>query len=214
MTSRYALVAIPMAAFGLGYWVAPKEQLDSEVQYTGFMKTETQKVLSATVESLRSENKMLVFAYKGSVTVESKTQYRIPGTDRYLPGVEGVQTLVVPFVNNYYLDLSKLTLADISYNEQERRVTVRLPAVEMGDVAFQPERAVIINNGLLTFSQATVDDLMRKSYGSARRAAIAQAQQPGMKQQAQKNAVANIQTYFEIPLRIVGQPNVKVVATF
>ena len=214
MTSRYALIAIPVAAFGLGYWVAPKEQLDSEVQHTGFMKTETQKVLSATVESLRSENKMLVFAYKGSVTVESKTQYRIPGTDRYLPGVEGVQTLVVPFVNNYYLDLSKLTLADISYNEQERRVTVRLPAVEMGDVAFQPERAVIINNGLLTFSQATVDDLMRKGYGSARRAAIAQAQQPGMKQQAQKNAVANIQTYFEIPLRIVGQPDVKVVATF
>ena len=214
MTSRFALIAIPVAAFGLGYWVAPKEQLDSEVQHTGFMKTETQKVLSATVESLRSENKMLVFAYKGSVTVESKTQYRIPGTDRYLPGVEGVQTLVVPFVNNYYLDLSKLTLADISYNEQEGRVTVRLPAVEMGDVAFQPERAVIINNGLLTFSQATVDDLMRKSYGSARRAAIAQAQQPGMKQQAQKNAVANIQTYFEIPLRIVGQPDVKVVATF
>jgi hypothetical protein len=214
VTSRYALIAIPVAAFGLGYWVAPKEHLDSEVQHTGFMKTETQKVLSATVESLRSENKMLVFAYKGSVTVESKTQYRIPGTDRYLPGVEGVQTLVVPFVNNYYLDLSKLTLADISYNEQERRVTVRLPAVEMGDVAFQPERAVIINNGLLTFSQATVDDLMRKSYGSARRAAIAQAQQPGMKQQAQKNAVTNIQTYFEIPLRIVGQPDVKVVATF
>lgn len=214
MTSRFALIAIPVAAFGLGYWVAPKEQLDSEVQHTGFMKTETQKVLSATVESLRSENKMLVFAYKGSVTVESKTQYRIPGTDRYLPGVEGVQTLVVPFVNNYYLDLSKLTLADISYNEQERRITVRLPAVEMGDVAFQPERAVIINNGLLTFSQATVDELMRKSYGSARRAAIAQAQQPGMKQQAQKNAVANIQTYFEIPLRIVGQPGVKVVATF
>lgn len=214
MTSRAALIAIPVAAFGLGYWVAPKEQLDSEVQYTGIMTTETQKVLSATVESLRSENKMLVFAYKGSVTVESKTQYRIPGTDRYLPGVEGVQTLVVPFVNNYYLDLSKLSLADISYNEQERRVTVRLPAVEMGDVAFQPERAVIINNGLLTFSQATVDDLMRKGYGSARRAAIAQAQQPGMKQQAQKNAVANIQTYFEIPLRIVGQPDVKVVATF
>ena len=214
MTSRYALIAIPVAAFGLGYWVAPKEQLDSEVQHTGFMKTETQKVLSATVESLRSENKMQVFSYKGSVTVESKTQYRIPGTDRYLPGVEGVQTLVVPFVNNYYLDLSKLTLADISYNEQERRVTVRLPAVEMGDVAFQPERAVIINNGLLTFSQATVDDLMRKGYGSARRAAIVQAQQPGIKQQAQKNAVANIQTYFEIPLRIVGQPDVKVVATF
>ena len=214
MTSRTALLAIPVAAFGLGYWVAPKDQVDTEVQNTGFMKAETQKVLSATVESLRSENKMLVFAYKGSVTVESKTQYRIPGTDRYLPGVEGVQTLVVPFVNNYYLDLSKLTLASISYDEQARLVTVRLPAVEMGDVAFQPERAVIINNGLLTFSQATVDELMRKSYGSARRAAIAQAQQPGMKQQAQKNAVANIQGYFEIPLRIVGQPDVKVVATF
>jgi len=214
VTSRAALLAIPVAAFGLGYWVAPKEQLDTEVEYTGFMQTDTKRVLTATVESLRSENKMLVFTYKGSVTVESKTQYRIPGTDRYIPGIEGVQTLVVPFVNNYYLDLSKLTLDNISYNEVERRVTIMLPAVTMGDVAFQPERAVIINNGLLTFSQGTVDDLMTKNYGSARRAAIAQAQQPGLKQQAQKNAVANVQSYFEIPLRIVGQPEIKVVATF
>ena len=31
---------------------------------------------------------------------------------------------------------------------------------------------------------------------------------------AQKEAKANVQSYFEIPLRIVGQPDVKVVATF
>ena len=73
MTSRpIALIAIPVAAFGLGYWVAPKEQLYQQVEHTGFLQVDTSKVLAPTVESLRGENKMLVFAYKGTARVSVK----------------------------------------------------------------------------------------------------------------------------------------------
>ena len=73
MTSRpIALIAIPVAAFGLGYWVAPKEQLYQQVEHTGFLQVDTSKVLATTVESLRGENKMLVFAYKGTARVSVK----------------------------------------------------------------------------------------------------------------------------------------------
>ena len=206
MTSRTALIGIPLAAFGLGYWIAPKEQLDTVVEHTGFLQTDTKKVLSATVESLRSENKMLVLSYKGTVRVKvERTKFWVLGAS---------QELIVPGVVNYYLDLSKLSLADVTFDEKAKLVRVKLPPVVMGDIAFQPEQATTINGGVLTFSQAQVDELLKANYASARRAMTAQAQGPGFVDAARRQAIGNVQSYFEVPLRIVGQPDVKVVATF
>ena len=206
MTSRAALIGIPLAAFGLGYWIAPKEQLDTVVEHTGFLQTDTKKVLSATVESLRSENKMLVLSYKGTVRVKvERTKFWVLGAS---------QELIVPGVVNYYLDLSKLSLADVTFDEKAKLVRVKLPPVVMGDIAFQPEQATTINGGVLTFSQAQVDELLKANYASARRAMTAQAQGPGFVDAARRQAIGNVQSYFEVPLRIVGQPDVKVAVTF
>lgn len=207
MTSRpVALVALPVAAFGLGYWVAPKEQLDEQVGHTGFLQVDTSKVLATTVESLRNENTMLVFAYKGTARVKVKrTKWIVLGAS---------QELIVPAVVNYYVDLSKLSLADVTFDEKARLVRVKVPPVVMGDIAFQPEQATTINGGVLTYSQAQVDELLKRNYVSARRAMTAQAQGKGFVEAARSRAIDNVQTYFEIPLRIVGQPDVKVAATF
>ena len=206
MTSRTAKVVIPLAAFGLGYWFAPKEQLDKVVEQSGFLQTDTRKVLSATVESLRNENKMLVFSYRGSAHVRlDRTRFWVFGA---------TQELIVPGVVNYYLDMSKLSLADITYDEKAKLVRVKLPPVVMGDIAFQPEQATSINGGVLTYSQAQVDELLKANYATARRAMTAQAQGPSFVEAARRQAIANVQTYFEVPLRIVGQPDVKVAATF
>ena len=115
---------------------------------------------------------------------------------------------------NYYLDLSDLTLADVSYNDAAKVVTVRLPAVRLGDIAFQPENASTVNGGVLTYGEGTVEALRRLNYKNARRAMVAQAQQPGLLNEARRRARENVQAYFEIPLRIAGRPDVKVVATF
>lgn len=206
MTSRAALISIPLAAFGLGYWIAPKEQLDAVVEHTGFLQTDTKKVLSATVESLRSENKMLVLSFKGTVRVKvERTKFWVLGAS---------QELIVPGVVNYYLDLSRLSPSDVTFDEKAKLVRVKLPPVVMGDIAFQPEQATTINGGVLTFSQAQVDELLKANYASARRAMTAQAQGPGFVDAARRQAIANVQSYFEVPLRIVGQPDVKVAVTF
>lgn len=206
MTSRTALLGIPVAAFGLGYWIAPKEQLDTVAEQTGFMQTDTKQVLSATVESLRAENKMLVFAYKGTVRVKvTRTKFWVLGAS---------QELIVPGVVNYYLDMSKLTLADVTYDEKAKLVRVKLPPVVMGDIAFQPEQATTTNGGVLTFSQAQVDELLKANYASARRAMTAQAQGATFVESARRQAIANVESYFEVPLRIVGQPDVKVAVSF
>lgn len=206
MSGKNALLLLPIATFGLGYWVAPKEQLDRAVEQSGFLQVDTKQVLATTVESLREENKMLVFSYKGTAQVSVKR------TKLWVFG--GTQQLIVPAVVNYYIDLQDLTLADVAFDEKTKIVRVKLPKVTLGDIAFQPEKATTINGGLLTWSQDQVDELQKLNYASARRAMTAQAQGQGMVAAARRRAINNVQSYFEIPLRIVGQPDVEVVATF
>jgi hypothetical protein len=195
-----------IATFGVGYAIAPKQPLDVVVKSTGLGSIDTTKVLATTVESLRTENKLLVFSYKGSAIVSTeRTKWWIFG---------GTQKLIVPAVVNYYLDLSNLTLDDVEFNEKAKIVTVKLPSLTLGTIAFQPENATKINDGLITWSQAQVDELEKLNYAQARRAMVAQAQQPALVNAARLQAQNNVTSYFEIPLRIVGQPDVKVLAKF
>ena len=206
MRRKLALATVPIATFGLGYWVAPKEQLAKEVQESGFFTVKETEVLSATVESLRAESKLVVWSYQGTVKA------RASDTDWWV--FESEQLLIVPPSVDYRLNLRELTLANVRYDEEAKLVRVKLPKLKLSDVAFYPEQAMTINGGLLTFSDDKVQALNKRAYRSARRAVIAQAQQPAMVEIAKRKARENVEEYFEIPLRIAGHPDVKVVATF
>ncbi|GAA0728998.1 DUF4230 domain-containing protein [Sphingomonas japonica] len=200
------MILTHLGAVGVGFAAADKRPVDTEVENTGFFQVDTTKVLATTVESLREENKLLVFSYKGTASVR---------TDRTMLWVfGGRQELIVPAAASYFLDLSDLTLADVSYNDAAKVVTVRLPKITLGDIAFQPEAATTINGGILSWDDDQVEALRKLNYRSARRAMVAQAQQPGLLNAAKRQAVRNVSSYFEIPLRMAGRPDVKVVATF
>ncbi|WP_294210560.1 DUF4230 domain-containing protein [uncultured Sphingomonas sp.] len=195
-----------LAVAGGVYAFTERRPVDTEAKHTGFFTVETTKVLATTVESLRDENQLLVFSYKGNARVSAeRTRFWL---------LSGTQELNVPAVVNYYCDLSGLTLADVRYNDTAKIVTVRLPAITVGDIVFQPENASTVNGGVLTYGEGTVEALRKLNYKNARRAMVAQAQQPGLLNEALRRAKQNVQAYFEIPLRIAGRPDVKVVATF
>ena len=200
------IFGIPIATFGLGYWIAPTEQIAHEVQEDGFFTVKETEVLSATVESLRAENKLVVWSYQGTAKVRAKD------TDWWI--FESEQQLIVPASVDYRLNLNELTLADVEYDEQARLVRVELPRLKLSSVAFYPEQATTINGGLLTLSDEKVKALNRRAYATARRAITAQAQQRAMVDIAKKKARENVEEFFEIPLRIAGHPDVRVVATF
>nr|WP_237489101.1 DUF4230 domain-containing protein [Tsuneonella aeria] len=149
---------------------------------------------------------MLVFAFKGTARVkDTRTKAWI---------FKGRQELIVPAVVNYYVDLGKLSLAHVTYDEKAKLVRVKVPPVIIGDIAFQPEQATTINGGLLTYSQSQVDELLKRNYTKARRAVTAQAQGKAFVEAARSRAIDNVETYFEVPLRIAGRPDVEVAATF
>ena len=128
--------------------------------------------------------------------------------------LDGRQHLIVPATVSYFVDLSKLTAEHVVFDEASRLVTISLPPLVMGDVAFEPEGARIMNGGLLTFDQDQVEELSKLNYASARKAIVKQAQGQTIVEAAERGATANIQSALRLPLRIVGRPDIAVVARF
>jgi hypothetical protein len=177
--------------------------LETEVVSSGFFQTDTKRVLAAAVESLRAENKLLVSSYKGFAAVSVERDGPL--------FLDARQDLIVPAQVGYYLDLSGLTLDSVAYDEATKAVTIRLPPLVVGDVAFEPEGARTINGGLLTYSQAEVDQLSKLNYASARRAFVKQAQSPSLVQAARAAASRNVERYFGMAMRSAGRSPITVV---
>lgn len=199
------LVVSHLAVAGGVYALTDRRPIDAEVKHEGLFTIDATKVLATTVQSLREENKLVVFTYKGNAKVQAER------TVLWLFG--GQQELSVPAVVTYHLDLSELSLADVRYDERAKLVTVKLPKVTLGEISFQPENATTINGGVLTWSEEQAEALRKINYANARRAMVAQAQQSGLLNAAKRQARANVESYFAIPLRIAGLPDVKVAAS-
>lgn len=200
------LAGTHLATFALGYQAAPRELLDTEVRQTGFFQADTMEILSATVSSLRSESKLLVYSYKGDARVSVSRSFFWP--------IEGDQDLMVPASVGYFVNMADLAPDAVRFNPETNVVTVQLPPLKLGDIAFQPEEARTINGGLLTFSQAQVDELSRLNYASARKAFVKQAQGSTLVEAAKRRAISNVQVYFAVPLRATGRPDIRVIAQF
>ena len=200
------LAGTHLATFTLGFQLAPREMLDTEVRQSGLFRSETLGILSATVTSLRSENKLTVYAYKGDA--------RVSVSRSLLWLFEGHQELIVPASVTYHLDLTKLAPDAVRFDPAAKLVTVRLPALVLGEVAFQPEAARTINGGLLSVRQSQVDELSRLNYASARKTFVKQAQDPTLVATAKREGVRNVQAYFAVPLRATGRSDIRVLAHF
>ncbi len=117
MRNGAILILSHLAVAGSVYTFTDKRPVDTEAKHTGFFQIDTTKVLATTVESLRDENKLLVFSYKGNARVQTQR------TKWWLFG--GRQELSVPAVVDYYVNLTGLSLADVSYDEAAKIVTVQ-----------------------------------------------------------------------------------------
>jgi len=204
MADLRLLALTHLLAAGFGFSIAPRELLETEVVHNGFFETDTKRVLAAAVESLRAENKLLVWSYRGFAAVSVER-------DGFLV-FDGRQDLIVPATVGYYVDLSRLTLDDVSFDERAKVLRVRLAPLVMGDIAFEPEGARTSNGGLLTYSQAEVDELGKINYATARRTFIKQAQGAELVQAARAQAKKAVERSLEMPLRIAGRPDIRIVA--
>ncbi len=199
--------AVAAASFTAGFVVAPEHQIDGELRQEGAFRVDVSQVISTTVTSLKAQNKLQVYQFTGESRV-SLRRSRLAGL------LKGSQEMIVPASVTYHVDLAKLGIENVQYNAEAKVVFVDLPPLTMGDVAFAPEKARTINGGLLTFDDDQVEAMRKLNFAAARKAFVRLAQSPAIVDNAKRQAAQNVKYYFEIPLRIVGHPDVKVVARF
>lgn len=197
------LLITHLAAAGTGFALVPRTVLDTEVVHNGFFETDTKRVLSAAVESLRSERRLAVYSYKGLAAVSVER-------DGFL-FLNGYQRLMVAASIVYYVDLSRM---EVTLDEPSKVVTIHLPTLTMGDVAFEPEAASVESSGMTTWSSAEVEELSKLNYRTARKAFTRQTQQKTLIAAAKNEAVNAVTSILVTSLRIAGRSELKVRAVF
>ena len=165
-----------------------------------------QAIATSSLESMRSQNRLVVFVAR-YVSVTSAKESRI--------GLSTERTLILPGNVRYELDLSKLTQDDVKWDKASNTLSVRLPDVEIAgpDVDLASAREYGSGGLLATFTNA------EQSLDQANRAkAVAdlrnQAKGEVPMRLARQSARQAVERSFAMPLKAAGFSDAKVVARF
>ena len=165
-------------------------------------------IASASLESMRAQNRLTVFAAR-YVSVVSSRQQRLGGL------VSSERTLILPGDVRYELDLSTLRNGDVTWDGSAHTLHVKLPEIEIAgpDVDLN---AVKEYGGGGVLSALTNANQQLDSTNRARAVADLRKQAQGQvpMQLARQSARAAIERSFAMPLVAAGFTDAKVVARF
>jgi hypothetical protein len=163
-------------------------------------------IASASLESMRAQNRLIAFAAR-YVSVTTSTQSQL--------GFSAKRTLILPGDVRYELDLSRLQPKDVTWDKATSTLKVRLPEIEIAGPDVDLSAAQEYGQGgiLSAFTNAN------QALDSANRAkAVAdlrkQAQGAVQMRLAHQAARAAIERSFAMPLVAAGFKDVRVVARF
>jgi len=165
-------------------------------------------IATASLESMRAQNRLTVFAAR-YVSVVTSQQDRFGGL------VSSQRTLILPGDVRYELDLSKLQPKDVSWDGSAHTLTVQLPEVEVAgpDVDINSVKEY---GGGGVLSSFTNGDQQLDQNNRARAVADLRKQATASvpMQLARQSARAAVERSFAMPLLAAGFKDVKVAARF
>lgn len=165
-------------------------------------------IASASLESMRAQNRLTVFAAR-YVSVVSSQQQRLGGL------VSSERTLILPGDVRYELDLSKLQNGDVRWDGSAHTLTVKLPEIEIAgpDVDLN---AVKEYGGGGVLSALTNANQQLDATNRARAVTDLRKQAQGQvpMQLARQAARTAVERSFAMPLVAAGFKDAKVVARF
>jgi hypothetical protein len=165
-------------------------------------------IATASLESMRAQNRLTVFAAR-YVSVVTSEQQRLGGL------VSSQRTLILPGDVRYELDLARLQPKDVTWDASAHKLTVELPEVEVAgpDVDIN---AVQEYGGGGVLSKLTNADQQLDQNNRARAVADLRKQATAAvpMRLARQAARAALERSFAMPLLAAGFKDVKVVARF
>ena len=163
-------------------------------------------IASASLESMRAENRLIAFVAR-YVSVTTSETSRL--------GFSAKRTLILPGDVRYELDLSKLQSRDVTWDASTKTLRVQLPEIELAgpdvDLAAAQEYGEGGVLSALTDANQELDSTNRAKAVSDLRKQASGAVQMRLAHQA---ARAAIERSFAMPLLAAGFKDVKVVARF
>ena len=200
-TKPLAILAI-VVALALGIVVGTATGIADRI--FGGPRAET--IASASLESMRAQNRLIAFAAR-YVSVTTST------TSRF--GLSAKRTLILPGDVRYELDLSKLQPGDVKWDGSSHTLSVKLPEIEIAgpDVDLNAVQEYGAGGVLsaLTNADQTLDQANRAGAVADLRK---QASGEVPMRLARQAARAAIERSFAMPLVAAGFKDVKVVARF
>ena len=167
-----------------------------------------QTIASSSLESMRAQNRLNVFAAR-YVSVVSSRQERLGGL------VSAERTLILPGDVRYEVDLAKLQPEDVRWDDSTNTLRVRIPDIEIAGPEVDLEAAREYGSGGVL---SALTDAEGKLDATNRARAIAELRSQAMGEVpmrlARQSARQAIERSFAMPLKAAGFDEVNVVARF
>lgn len=165
-------------------------------------------IATASLESMRAENRLTVFAAR-YVSVVTSQEQRLGGL------VSSQRTLIMPGDVRYELDMAKLQPRDVTWDGSNHLLTVRLPEIDVAGLDIDINAVKEYGGGgvlsALTNANEQLDQNNRaRAVADLRKQATAQVPM----QLARQAAREAVERSFAMPLLAAGFKDVKVAARF
>ena len=165
-------------------------------------------IANASLQSMRAENRLTVFAAR-YVSVVTSSEQRLGGL------VSSERTLILPGDVRYELDMSKLQPNDVTWDKASRTLTVQLPMIEVAGPDVDINAVKEYGGGgvlsALTNANEQLDQANRDRAVQDLRKQATAAVPMQLAREAAREAVGRS---FAMPLLAAGFKDVKVVARF
>jgi hypothetical protein len=163
-------------------------------------------IASASLESMRAQNRLVAFVARYVSVTSSKTSRFGFSTER---------TLILPGDVRYELDLAKLQPSDVSWDGSSHTLSVRLPEVEIAGPDVDLNAAREYGEGGVLSALTNADQQLDQSNRAAAVADLRkQASGEVPMRLARQAARQAVERSFAMPLLAAGFKDVKVVAHF
>ena len=174
--------------------------------YDKFLRPNPGDPLGTTVTALSKQNRLVVFSAQ-VVAVVNSTDSRVMGL------LQSQQTAIIPGQVEYYVDLSKLTRDNVTWNAETQNMTITLPPLMIGAPNLSENRAQYYRKGILITDKAS-DALYRGNSQAAMDEARNQANNPFLVRLASTAAKEAVGQNLTVPFKVAGFENIKVDVQF
>lgn len=192
--SRLALILIPLSIIALAVAaILTMRWVDS-----WFEGPEPQSIAQASLQSMREQSRLNVFAAR-YVAVVTSTQERLGGI------VRAEKTMIMPGDVRYELNLASLGQDDIRWDEASKTLHVTLPPIEVSQPQIDINAIQEYQSGGILSRLANAEEALDQANRQAAiNSLLEQARQPMPMRLARESAKRAVARSFALPLRAAG----------